>query len=367
MIPANELRPHFEGERFKHHTLPLEFSSDLEGLQKIVLEIAKWHYLRDNHKTRMKRGLAADLELHLVGIEAGSAVPILGIYRPQLDLGLQGLFSQTVDTIKELIEGFGKTENWQLPFSFPAEAMRLFEQFGKSLRTNEWINFGTEDYTIRYDHRVRSRILAKVPVARMSRQVLRGTIVELDRDAESFQLKTLDHKVTGRVRAGFSRQLLEIFAHDVPLVIEVEGLCVHTLKDRTVRIEQLDRVDVVKTDRLRDRFRALFELCPEWLTSGPRTRESILRDFFSTWESYVDVRLPSPNLFPIEPDGLEVEWNAGPRHLSIEIAMADLKGTMTFFDDDTAEHQQSPVSLYNEDSWDKLNEGVQSILRRSQQ
>jgi len=60
------LEPHFEGERFRNHTLPLSLLRDVEALQGIILEIAKDNY-RESHPTlkRLPPRFSDRYELHM--------------------------------------------------------------------------------------------------------------------------------------------------------------------------------------------------------------------------------------------------------------------------------------------------------------
>jgi len=368
MIIRNELKPRFVGERFERQTLPLEFAADLKALQDLIQIIAKWHFIND-HKGTRKRGprhLSSLMEMHIVGIDPGSAIPVLGVFADQPELDFDNLFSRSVTTFLSVVENIGKNESWELPLGFPQDAIKLFEPFGKSLYDSERIEFAvTSDVPIiKYDVKVRNKILAKVAPDRLERRTLRGKIVEIDLDANTFQLRTYDSKVTGRISDGFHRKLIDVFSSERRLVIDIEGICIHNSKDRALRLEKLDRMDIVNTEVMRDRLDQISSLRPTWLMGLGRDRDGLLRDFWDAWESFVLHNLPQPNLFPIDDDGIEVEWTAGDEHVSLELALTDLKGRLIYFNDNTSELRESPVNLTFEEAWEDINKAAGEIMLR---
>ena len=80
MTSIEFLRPRLEGARFDDGGVPLEFLSDLVALRELVLEVAKWRFL-ENHPERQRspRGFTNDVGLKLIGLEGGSATPVIGL------------------------------------------------------------------------------------------------------------------------------------------------------------------------------------------------------------------------------------------------------------------------------------------------
>ena len=90
----NELsfKPKLKGARFSQHSVPLEVLKDFAAFEEMLIEVAKREYLTENPgRQRTPRGFAKGLELHLTGIESGSA--LLGIVMAGL------LHVQTDETI----------------------------------------------------------------------------------------------------------------------------------------------------------------------------------------------------------------------------------------------------------------------------
>ena len=51
------LSPRLVGKRFDQHSIPLEVLKDLSALEELIVEVAKWHYLRANKdRKRIPKG-----------------------------------------------------------------------------------------------------------------------------------------------------------------------------------------------------------------------------------------------------------------------------------------------------------------------
>jgi len=72
------LRPRLTGPRFEGHGIPLEVLKDLAVLEEMIVEVAKWKYLKDHpERLRSPRGFTEGIELKLTGIDEGSAIPVI--------------------------------------------------------------------------------------------------------------------------------------------------------------------------------------------------------------------------------------------------------------------------------------------------
>src|ERR1019366_870505 len=69
------LKPTLDGQRFQDHTVPLELFKDFSALQEMLIEVAKWEFLKSNpNRERIPRHFTDGLDLHLEAIEEGSAI-----------------------------------------------------------------------------------------------------------------------------------------------------------------------------------------------------------------------------------------------------------------------------------------------------
>jgi hypothetical protein len=69
------LSPRLVGKRFDGHSIPLEFLGDLAVLEPMIIEVAKWRYLRKNKDgKRSPRNFTDGITLTLTAVENGSAI-----------------------------------------------------------------------------------------------------------------------------------------------------------------------------------------------------------------------------------------------------------------------------------------------------
>ena len=74
------LRPRLRGSRFDNGEIPLEVLVDLVALGEMVLEVAKWRFLKENpQRQRIPRGFTDSVNLKLTRVERGSATPVISI------------------------------------------------------------------------------------------------------------------------------------------------------------------------------------------------------------------------------------------------------------------------------------------------
>ena len=80
-MPSSEfMKLEFQGKRFTGGEMPLDTLRDLTALKEMIIEVAKWKFREDNPgRTRSPRGFAQRIDLKMVRIEEGSAVPVIAL------------------------------------------------------------------------------------------------------------------------------------------------------------------------------------------------------------------------------------------------------------------------------------------------
>ncbi len=86
------LTPRLVGARFAGHAVPVGLFKDLDVLEKMIIEVAKWCYLKDHPEcSRVPKGFSDGVSLKLSGVVKGSAVLEFDLVRMFL---LKGTFWQ---------------------------------------------------------------------------------------------------------------------------------------------------------------------------------------------------------------------------------------------------------------------------------
>ena len=80
MSTEDFLRPKMVGKRFDHHSIPLEILGDLAILEEMVIEVAKWCYLKDNpERKRSPRGFTDGVSLRRHRSKKGVPLPVIAL------------------------------------------------------------------------------------------------------------------------------------------------------------------------------------------------------------------------------------------------------------------------------------------------
>ena len=139
------IRPKLIGARFEGGVIPLDVLGDLAALEEMVVEVAKWRFLQEHtNRTRLPKGFADSISLKLIGLEEGSAIPVImlsevageleGMPPPYLDY-----FRDAMGAIVDAID-MAERNQWN-PGLFPQKCLSYFKKFGKSLRDEESVEF----------------------------------------------------------------------------------------------------------------------------------------------------------------------------------------------------------------------------------
>ena len=81
--------PRYQGERFSQHRMPLDLLEDLETLQKMTIDMAKYLYLEKNDKKRIPKNFTHGISFELDSLNEGSTIPKI-----VLVASMTGLFPQ---------------------------------------------------------------------------------------------------------------------------------------------------------------------------------------------------------------------------------------------------------------------------------
>lgn len=165
--------PIFRGGRFESNTLPIDVLPDLAAYRDLVVDLAKHLFLqREPGRKRVPRGFVESFQLSLSAVEAGSAgavldrieiepsvrglLPQAGLFSPQADL-----FDEARNLIEAVIAAAGNKS--ELPPQFPPHLAKRFNQIGRGLRDDEFVELrGPGKHTgPRYDKSIRKWIVVQ--------------------------------------------------------------------------------------------------------------------------------------------------------------------------------------------------------------
>ncbi|MGO9943529.1 MAG: hypothetical protein ACLPIC_12285 [Rhodoblastus sp.] len=146
MSQNKSFRLKYVGARFERKRLPVDVLTDLPAFRELLVAFAKseWRKLNEDRK-RVPRGFDASLAFDLVGIEDGSAVPVLEWNRARTQAQLPGFTDQIEDVVQSSFDSvvhlFDSAAINRFPSAMAPEQIRALNKFGANLRDDERIEF----------------------------------------------------------------------------------------------------------------------------------------------------------------------------------------------------------------------------------
>jgi hypothetical protein len=190
MSDSTTFKLRYVGVRFDGARLPVDVLLDLPAFRDLLVAFAKdgWRDLNADRK-RVPKGFDKSISFDLVGIENGSAVPMLNWSRDAAQENLPGFadkLQEIVDhsylDVVNLIDGAG---HQQFPKSLSSEHIRALNRLGSGLRGNEKIEFlgtrGQDGNVVYLDSFRRKALITRVRETYQARfesvGTLRGSVV----------------------------------------------------------------------------------------------------------------------------------------------------------------------------------------------
>ena len=381
MVKKDILRPRLRGGRFENGAIPLEFLVDLAQLQKMVMEVARWHYLQDHpRRQRVPHGFASAVEIELSALERGSSIPIISISAAQEtrmgELPYEQYFidaaESIIKSIRAAIQGFSSSSNdYILPI-----LIKNFVNFGRNLRSDEFVELqsASSELSVRFDQRIRMRILefADSRVAYTKEVAIRGEVTELDKDRMTFEMQQIyGRKVSGHVHDQYYAAFLKAFngSKDDARVL-VEGIGKHNRQGSLLSLESVERVTVLDPldfHACLDEFRNMQDGWHEG--DGKAPPHSGL-----DWLSHAFARgyhddIPLPYTYPTFEGGVQCEWTIGQFYIQIKIDLDARKGDWIRFDENSdfsVFEDEESLNLDDPSAWDWMATKIRETLERAE-
>lgn len=322
MITRRFATPVFRGGRFESQTLPVDVLPDLAAYRDLVVELAKHLFLQRNpQRKRVPKGFVESFQLAIRAIEPGSAGAVLERIEPlpaAIPFGtLQAnLFDEARDRIEVAVEAASKRR--ALPRDFPAHLAKRFNQLGRGLRDDEYLELRSAESTSgpRYDKSVRKWIVVQYEGRYEDEVKLLVTISGGVIDREQLTVRTERGRlIDGSCPQQLVRQALQ-WADRRVRVIGVGSFDRNDELERLIKIDEIllvdeDEDDIGAPSSLAAQFEDLAKLKDGWFEPDTPALDSAgLKAFHEFLEQAVrEHSLPLPFLYPT-PDGeARAEWS----------------------------------------------------------
>jgi hypothetical protein len=328
--PKSELEPFvthvLKGARFEGHSLPLTVLPDLTAYRDLVLEVARVLFFRDNpDRQRVPKGFEDDFELVLRGIREGSAVvPLERRPKPapaQLTLVARppDYFEKSRDIVNQTIDAINN--GTPAPAGFPLEAVRCFNNFGRTLRSDESIEILApgSGRGVTYNKKVRRRLVLLREGTYEDAVEITGRVVQYDTQRRTFGILVGEQSVTGTLEGLSQAQMAIVRAaavHTEELRVFATGVGAYDAFDRLVRLVAIQDLSFAEDENLREkldigkRLAALAELADGWLDgSGSPIPPQTLARLADLLKGAEGDGLPRPYLYPTPEGQVQAEWS----------------------------------------------------------
>lgn len=365
------LKPRLTGARFEGHAIPLEFLQDLSVLEEMIVEVAKWLFLKDNpERKRSPRRFTDGIELKLTGINNGSAMPVIGLFIDSTTLfppENQVYFEKARDSIISAIAAAG--QNQPVTGHLPEKSLTYFDRLGRSLREDEAIEFTSESHPApaRLTKETRRRlILSSAAVDELTEETsIRGAIPEADQERLTFQIQLIDGK---RVRAPMAAQhfdtILDGFRdYKNGARILLQGIGRFNRSQQLQSIESVEHISILDPRDVPARLDEFRSLPAGWLEGKGVALSGDGLDWFSAvFDRHFPDHLPLPLLFPTAEGGVQAEWSIGPHELSLEVDLMTHVGEWHGLDLQTGLEMTRTLNLDEGCAWSRIVEWISRNL-----
>lgn len=357
------LKPRLDGVRFSEHSIPLELLKDFSALEEMLIEVAKWKFLLAHPDSkRIQRNFSKGLELHLAGVEEGSAIPAIVLMFAGLFPAENTVYFEQART--EIIDAIASAEQGVAP-RLPANLLTFFDRFGRGLREGESMEFSREGGTVRLNPEVRKRLIRSAQVDVWTEEVaLRGKISSADLARRSFELELRDGT---KLKAPLNDQHLNAVLdaiHDNPqgAYVLIQGVAKKDRQDHLKEFETVEHVSPLDPLDVTLRLEELATLKDGWLDGkGHAPAPEKLRQLASLFDASFDADLTLPHLYPTPEGGIQAEWSLGDWEAALEINLDTHTGEYQALNLADRQSHEHILALNMIDGWKTLNEALKNI------
>lgn len=357
------LKPRLEGVRFNEHSIPLELLKDFAALEEMLIEVAKWKF-RQAHpdNKRVQRNFSKGLELHLAGVEEGSAKAAIVLMFAGLFPAENAVYFEQARI--EIIEAIASAEQGTSP-KLPANLLSYFDRFGRGLREGEAMEFTREGGIVKLNPEVRKRLIRSAQVDVWTEEVaLRGKISEADQARRSFELELRDGtKLTAPLNEQHLGTVLDAFRdYRQGAYVLIQGVAKKDRQDHLKEFETVEHVSPLDPLDVTLRLEELASLKDGWLDGkGRAPAPEKLQQLASQFDANFDADLSLPHLYPTPEAGIQAEWSLGDWEATLEINLDTQTGEYQALNMSNRKSHENSLALNTVDGWKALNEALKSI------
>ncbi|KJS32927.1 MAG: hypothetical protein VR64_05250 [Desulfatitalea sp. BRH_c12] len=370
--PIPFMAPRMVGVRFDEHAIPLGMLKDLAGLEEMIIEVAKWRYLKDHpNRKRSPKGFTDGISIKLTAIGNGSAVPQLSLFVEPLSLfppENQEYFEKARDCVIGAINA--AEHHGPIVEHLPESLLGYFDLIGRNLRDGESIEFDPDniDRPARLTKATRRKlILASSQVQELTEPVkLRGSIPEADQDKLTFQLQLINGpKVIAPIATQHLQTVLDAFnGYKRGTRVTLQGIGRYNRNDRLQSIEAVEHLSLLDANDILDRLDEFREMKDGWLDGkhGFAPSSSGLDWLANAFKANYPDHFPVPYLYPTAEGGIQAEWSLSGSEITLEIDLDSYKGEWHALNMSTANEASDTLDLKEATAWHWIVDEINKLV-----
>ena len=361
------MKPRLTGPRFAEHAIPLEFLKDLAVLQEMLIEVAKWQFLKENpDRQRSPRGFTEGVELKLTGVEDGTAMPVISLFIAGLALlpPQQTYFEKARDAI---VSAISSADQDRPIADLPPKTLTYFDRIGRSLRNGEAMEFTIPGHhePARLTRETRKKLILSSTVQELTEATqVRGTIPEADQDDMSFEIQLADGRKT---KAPMAPQHLETIieafkGYKSGTHVLLEGVGRFNRSGKLQSFESVEHISILDPLDIPGRLDELRDLRDGWLEGkGVAPPDAGLDWLAEAFGQHFPDDLPLPFLYPTGQGGVQAEWTIDPHEITLEIDLSSHQAAWHYLNMDTNDQESRDLNLDGTDGWNWLSNRLREL------
>lgn len=368
------ISPVLTGKRFDDHTIPLELLEDFAAFEELLVEVAKWLYLKEHNRKRVPNGFTNGVTLKLASINEGSSIlnimmtTAIGLFPNQHN----AYFEKAKENIIRSIDAAGRNE--AITDFIPENLLGYFNRIGKNLQDDETINFSHNNIENAYLTKQSRKILvlASTNIREVISQItITGTIPEADKSKSSFTILCNNgQKITAKITPQHFQTIMEAFNNfdadnlETNYKVSIKGLGRFNKNDKLESFESIEHISIIDPLDVRERLGELAKLQDGWLNGeGIAPKNEDLNWFITVFDEYYDASLSLPYLYPTLNGGIQAEWSNKNYEISLLVNFANKMGSFHSLNNLSDEVEEIEINLTNKESWGKLNTAISQKLK----
>jgi hypothetical protein len=365
------MRPRFTGTRFSEHSIPLELLAELAAFEEMVVEVAKWAFLKDNpDRKRTPRGFTDGISVQLTGVEGGSAIPVLSLVLATSTLvptAPQEYLEKARDSIASAIHAV--SIDGSVTEFLPEKSLSYFDRIGRRLREGEAMEFAlpNSQQVARLTRETRRKLLfASANVQELTEEIIiRGTIPEVDQADSMFEVQLIDgRKIKAPLTAQHLDTVLEAFTgYKSTMKVVIQGIGRFSRKEKLLGVDSVEHISILDPLDLSARLEELAELKAGWLEGmGVAPSRQSLTWLSKRYESSLADNLPLPYAYPTPEGGVQLEWNFDKNEISLEIDLVQHMGQWHAIDLGTEKETERTLNLNEPTDWQWIQNQISELV-----